>query len=665
MGRIYSSAISVYAWLGPAADQSDEVIDLLHRLHDHNLLNMEGRNEVVAQFYEHGLAESLFELCGRPYWRRIWIVQEVALARDVIFHCGTRKIACSILDGVCSGWPLQTSGDSAWRHWSILKDRFMDIGADCTGRPLMRLPVSTISWLNVKRGTPVAGHEGQGLLVERPFEIRGECEMGPHVTFSRTVDSPAWSLEVITFGNLEYMGKYGLLKVDPDDKRNLIIENTEGHATFVKGKALSFNPERFQAKTAYTTILIFWSGLHQTLAGTVLHARSEQTSRKLAELIAQYEHWQCSDARDHVYAILSMATDYQRAFLSHDIKLLQLRPDYTWSRVRLFFETVRFCKDEQNAIALGRILTKVLDIGMEACREDEDTLVEQLASCILKQDLALTVSVVVKKSDFLLSDLQPRRIKTSIDHLAYVYALASSQWTGPNCKLKSILLYDHMDEIYVRVAEPPYYVIPDKLCILSEEPAAFDVIFHLDSAELFLVARPTSNEGIYTCIGVGGTPEAYNSARWSPRLRSSLANLFWWLSQTPINVSQPSVKVPNYYAEVSYPLYYLLLDSSTADSYFMRANVTLPFSHTGLGWKRRLHRRTLREGCLKPQKGIRIFGQTIWDRFWSGESTEAGDGSRVIGADIFGAEFRVRSDYEWDHSIPYELVAFGPLYPEF
>ncbi|KAI0805059.1 heterokaryon incompatibility protein-domain-containing protein [Xylaria sp. FL0064] len=498
MGRIYSSAISVYAWLGPAADQSDGVIDLLNRLNDHNLLNLEGRNEVVAQFYEHGLAESLFKLCGRPYWRRIWIIQEVALARDVMFHCGTRKIACSILDEVCSGWSLQTSGDSAWRDWSVLKDKFIDQSVDWVGRSLMRLPEPTISWLNIKRGTLVAGREELG-PAERPFEICGECEIGPHFTFSRTVDSLAWSLEVITFRNLEYMEKYGLLKFDPDDDtRNLIIESTEGHATFVKGKVLNFNPEHFQAKTAYTAIQVFWSGLRQTLAGTVLHARSEQRSQNLAELIAQYERWQCSDARDHVYAILSMATDYQRAFLSPGTSILQLRPDYTWSRVRLFFETIRFCEDEQDAIGLGRILTKILDIGMEACRDDEDTLVEQFASCILKQDIALTVPVVVKKSDFLLSDLQPRRIKTSIDHLAYVYALASSRWTGPNRMLRSIPLNNGMDEIYARVAEPPYYVIPDKLCILSEDPAAFDVVFHLESAEVFLIARPTSNEGIYT-----------------------------------------------------------------------------------------------------------------------------------------------------------------------
>ncbi|KAI0431762.1 hypothetical protein F5Y09DRAFT_340310 [Xylaria sp. FL1042] len=508
MGRIYSSAISVYTWLGPAAEQSDEVIDLLNTLHGHNLLNAEGRNEVVTQFYEHGLAESLFKLCGRHYWRRIWIIQEIVLAKDAIFHCGTRKIVCSILHEVCSGWSLQTSGDSAWRNWSFLKGRFTYLSADWAGRSPMRLPKPTVSWLKIKRDTPVAGREDQG-PVERPFEIQGDCEVGPHVTFSRTINSLTWSLEVITFGNLEYMGKYGLLRYDRN-KRNLIIDNTEGYASFVKGKALNFNPERFQAKAAYTAVQIFWSGLHQTPAGTVLHARSEQTSVKLAELIGQYKRWQCFDAWDHVYAILSMAADYQHVFLTHDADHLRLRPDYTWSRVRLFFETVRFCKDGEDPIELGRMLTNILDIGIKVCRDDQDTLIEQIAGCVAKQNIAPTLSLVVRKSDFLLSDLRPRRIKTSIDHLAYVYALDSSRWTGPNRMLRSIPLDDGIDEIHARAAEPPYYVIPDKLCILSEEPAASDIVFHLiHSGEIFLVARPASNEGIYTCIGVSGIPEAY------------------------------------------------------------------------------------------------------------------------------------------------------------
>ena len=41
------------------------------------------------------VSKSLSQLMHRPYWQRLWIVQELALARQVVLHCGSRTTSWS------------------------------------------------------------------------------------------------------------------------------------------------------------------------------------------------------------------------------------------------------------------------------------------------------------------------------------------------------------------------------------------------------------------------------------------------------------------------------------------------------------------------------------------------------------------------------------------
>lgn len=94
MKDIYQTAKRVVAWLGPAADDSDKVLNTLRTM---------GKDE-VAEDYCHLLAEhkedqTLYPIadafrsfCQRTYWSRLWIMQEVAVARNVIFVCGSSRI---------------------------------------------------------------------------------------------------------------------------------------------------------------------------------------------------------------------------------------------------------------------------------------------------------------------------------------------------------------------------------------------------------------------------------------------------------------------------------------------------------------------------------------------------------------------------------------------
>ncbi|GAB1205870.1 hypothetical protein APSETT445_004549 [Aspergillus pseudonomiae] len=86
MGKIYARANQVVVWLGDEADNSDKA--------------MEGIRVKVADSY--GVSEyanvgthdaEISKLCERPWFRRIWVVQEVGLARDIRVLCGSAEIS--------------------------------------------------------------------------------------------------------------------------------------------------------------------------------------------------------------------------------------------------------------------------------------------------------------------------------------------------------------------------------------------------------------------------------------------------------------------------------------------------------------------------------------------------------------------------------------------
>jgi hypothetical protein len=81
MGAIYSHANSVCVWLCPSDDSSDAAFEFL------------GREPVLRdlragfiEFPSHW--EDIARLGDRPYWHRLWIIQEVILAKKVIIYSG-------------------------------------------------------------------------------------------------------------------------------------------------------------------------------------------------------------------------------------------------------------------------------------------------------------------------------------------------------------------------------------------------------------------------------------------------------------------------------------------------------------------------------------------------------------------------------------------------
>jgi hypothetical protein len=82
MAGIYGKASRVIAWLGTAHGQSDDAMNgLLESKGDERAL------ELVPWIY------AVVDLCSRPYWWRLWVLQELKLAKQKDLMCGSKVIS--------------------------------------------------------------------------------------------------------------------------------------------------------------------------------------------------------------------------------------------------------------------------------------------------------------------------------------------------------------------------------------------------------------------------------------------------------------------------------------------------------------------------------------------------------------------------------------------
>jgi hypothetical protein len=87
MSEIFGRADQVVAWLGPAYDNSDHAMATIRRrasrynTNKHTTLN------------QTELSEAIRKLCERPYWKRLWIFQELKHAKCITLMCGASTIS--------------------------------------------------------------------------------------------------------------------------------------------------------------------------------------------------------------------------------------------------------------------------------------------------------------------------------------------------------------------------------------------------------------------------------------------------------------------------------------------------------------------------------------------------------------------------------------------
>ncbi|KAK0817611.1 hypothetical protein LTR75_002946 [Friedmanniomyces endolithicus] len=87
MGRIYSQALKVLVWLGPAHSDSDDAMQAIVNYATH-----QRHPKFRAKFWNSRAGLAVARLCQRAYWTRLWIFQELMLAKSVTILCGGRCV---------------------------------------------------------------------------------------------------------------------------------------------------------------------------------------------------------------------------------------------------------------------------------------------------------------------------------------------------------------------------------------------------------------------------------------------------------------------------------------------------------------------------------------------------------------------------------------------
>jgi hypothetical protein len=91
MRYIYKNASRVVVWLGPASEDRIKALELVSELdkhfHDGAYIEKKIANlESLKDFY------ALCRLFDLDYWKRVWVVQEVFSAKDIVVYCGSYTI---------------------------------------------------------------------------------------------------------------------------------------------------------------------------------------------------------------------------------------------------------------------------------------------------------------------------------------------------------------------------------------------------------------------------------------------------------------------------------------------------------------------------------------------------------------------------------------------
>ena len=97
MQNIYGNAWMVITWLGNEENESDKAIDLILILSNANSERrvkwLESKLTNEPNYIGIGSWLALHELMQRPYWTRVWIIQEIVLGSSgVLILCGRRSI---------------------------------------------------------------------------------------------------------------------------------------------------------------------------------------------------------------------------------------------------------------------------------------------------------------------------------------------------------------------------------------------------------------------------------------------------------------------------------------------------------------------------------------------------------------------------------------------
>jgi hypothetical protein len=119
LNAIYQEALEVVAWVGEAGDDSDLAFDAFEGLPMNESTHwnpaIHPRLQNILNEPKYAIAINMF--FQRPWWHRVWTVQESVLPKTLLFVCGHRHLSAERLFAVAECYYNHSSSCC----WGILK----------------------------------------------------------------------------------------------------------------------------------------------------------------------------------------------------------------------------------------------------------------------------------------------------------------------------------------------------------------------------------------------------------------------------------------------------------------------------------------------------------------------------------------------------------------
>ncbi|KAK6069795.1 Heterokaryon incompatibility protein 6, OR allele 5 [Seiridium cupressi] len=139
MGEIYTRCRRVIVWLGASTELSDQFFDTTRELNERGVMSRligpnrshymevydavmdpgptkeltgvkrDDKNDLVAvidTFKDSFSPASMVDILERPWFNRLWVIQEICLAPDVMFLCGPKTLCFECFRSGCAFFPL-------------------------------------------------------------------------------------------------------------------------------------------------------------------------------------------------------------------------------------------------------------------------------------------------------------------------------------------------------------------------------------------------------------------------------------------------------------------------------------------------------------------------------------------------------------------------------
>jgi Heterokaryon incompatibility protein (HET) len=138
MGNIFAQARFVRVWVGDKSDDSDIALSMLREL-AHGSPCTDKWNKDLKLDDSWSKWNAVFNFLLRSYWSRVWIIQEIAMAREIAICCGQDTIPWEFLSKALSAveYMLKMKHKIRASKWGVSKNNWATIlSGICDTHPL-------------------------------------------------------------------------------------------------------------------------------------------------------------------------------------------------------------------------------------------------------------------------------------------------------------------------------------------------------------------------------------------------------------------------------------------------------------------------------------------------------------------------------------------------